>query len=64
MTINDQDRYKKLKCNINREAPKTSALSSGKIDKYKYLARYEISPSDHSQIIEQAKLAYSLLEKA
>lgn len=63
MTINDQDRYTKLKCNINREAPKT-ALSSGKIDKYKYLARYEISPSDHSQIIEQAKLAYSLLEKA
>ena len=27
----------KLQFNINREAAKTSALSSGKIDKYEYL---------------------------
>ena len=55
---------KKTKCNINRGAPKIWTLSSGKIDKYKYLARYEISSSGHCQMIEQAKLMYSLLVKA
>ena len=33
MTI-DNIRYEKLQYNINREAAKISALSSGKIDKY------------------------------
>ena len=37
MTINDQIRDKKLQYDINREAAKISALSSGKIDKYGYL---------------------------
>ena len=36
MTINDQNRDEKLQYNINREAAKISALSSGKIHKYEY----------------------------
>ena len=34
MIINDQIRDEKLQYDINREAPKISALSSGKIHKY------------------------------
>ena len=34
MTIDDKTRDKKLQYNINREAAKISALSSGKIVKY------------------------------
>ena len=34
MTINDQIIYEKLQYDINREAAKMSALSSGKIYKY------------------------------
>ena len=34
MTTDDKIRDDKLQENINREAAKTSALSSGKIDKY------------------------------
>ena len=37
MTIEDQIRDEKLQYDINREAAKISALSSGKIDKYKCL---------------------------
>ena len=37
MTIDDKIRDEKLQYNINREAAKPSALSSGKIDKYKFL---------------------------
>ena len=46
MIIDDQIKDKKLQCNINREAAKISALSSGKIDKYKYLTGEEILPSN------------------
>ena len=49
---------------INREAAKLSALSSGKIDKYEYLTCEDILPSNQQQIIEQAKFTYSPLEKA
>ena len=42
MTIDDQVEDKKLQYDINREAAKTSALSSGKIDKYEYLTGKEI----------------------
>ena len=38
MTIDDQIKDEKLQYNINREAAKISALSSGKIYKYEYLA--------------------------
>ena len=40
------------------------ALSSRKIDEYEYLTGEEIPPSNRGQIIEQAKFAYSPLEKA
>ena len=37
MTSNGQIRDEKLQYDINREAPKISGLSSGKIHKYQYL---------------------------
>ena len=63
MTINDQIRDKKLQYNINREAAKISALSSGKIHKYEYLTGEDILPSNQQQVIEQARFTYSPLEK-
>ena len=64
MTINDQIRDEKLKYDINREATKIWALSSGKIHKYEYLTGGDILPSSQQQIIEQAKFTYSPLGKA
>ena len=64
MTINDQIRDEKLQQDINREAAKISALSSGKIHKYEYLTGEDILPSNQQQIIEQAKFIYSPLGKA
>ena len=61
MTIDDQIKDEKLQYNINREAPKISALSSGKIHKYKYLTGESILPSNQQQIIEQARFTYSPL---
>ena len=58
MTMEDQIKDEKLQCDINREAAKISALSSGKIDKYEYLSGKEILPSNQQQIIEQAKFTY------
>ena len=54
----------KMKNNVNREAPKISALSSGKTDKYGYLTSEEMFPSDQSRIINQANVIYSPLGKA
>ena len=42
MTIEIKIKNEKLQCDINREAAKISALSSGKIDKYEYLTGEEI----------------------
>ena len=64
MTIEDQIRDEKLQYDINREAAKISALSSGKIDKHEYLTGEEILPSNQRQIIVQAKFTYSPLGKA
>ena len=64
MTIEDQIKDEKLQYDINREAAKISALSSGKLDKYEYLTGEEILPSNQQQIIEQAKFTYSPLGKA
>ena len=64
MTINDQIRDEKLQYDINREAAKISALSSGKIHKYEYLTGEDILPSNQQQIIEQTKFTYSPLQKA
>ena len=64
MKIDNKIIYEKLQYDINKEAAKISALSSGKIDKYEYLTGEEILPSDQSRIIEQAKFTYSPLGKA
>ena len=64
MTINDQIRDEKIQQDINREAAKISALSSGKIRKYEHLTGEDILPSNQQQIIEQAKFTYSTLGKA
>ena len=64
MTINDQIIDEKLQYDINQEAAKISALSSGKIHKYEYLTGEDILPSNQQQIIEQAKFTYSPLGKA
>ena len=64
MTIDDQIKSEKLQYNINREAAKISALSSGKFDKYEYLTGEEILTSNKQEIIEQVKFTYSPLGKA
>ena len=64
MTIEDQIKDEILQYDINREAAKISALSSGKLDKYEYLTGEEILPSNPQQIIQQAKFTYSSLGKA
>ena len=64
MTIHDHIRYQKLQYDINREATKTSGLSSGKNNKYEYFTGEEILPSNQKQIIEKSKFTYSLLGKA
>ena len=52
MTIDDKIRDEKLQHDINREAAKISALSSGKLDKNnKYLTSKEILPSDERIVI-------------
>ena len=56
MTIEDQIKDEKLQYDINSEAAKISALSSGKIDKNEYLTGEEMLPSNQQQIIEQVYL--------
>ena len=64
LKIHDQIKDEKLLYDINREATKISALSSGKINKSEYLTEEEILPSNQKQIREQAKFTYSPLGKA
>ena len=59
MTTDDQIRDEKLQYDINREAAKISALSSGEIHKYEHITDEDILPSNQQQIIEQAKFTYS-----
>ena len=63
MTMDDQVKYEKLQYDIDRETAKISALSSGKINKYEYLAGEEISISNEKEITKQAKFTHSLSEK-
>ena len=63
MIIDDQIKDEKLQSDINREAAKISALSSGKIE-YEYLTGEERLPSNQQQITEQAKFTHSPLRKA
>ena len=64
MTTDDKIRDEKLQYNINREAARISAFTSGKFDKYEFLTGEEILPSDQIRIIEQAKFIYFPLGKA
>ena len=64
MTIEDQIRDETLHYDINREAAKISALSSGKTGTYEYLTDGEILPSNQQQMIEQAESTFSPLGKA
>ena len=64
MTVIDQIKGEKLQYDINREAAKVSALSSGKLHKYEYLTGEDILPSTQQQIIKQTKFTYSPLGKA
>ena len=64
MTIDDQIKDEKLQYDINREAAKISALSSGKLHKYEYLTGEDILPSNQQQIIEQIKFTDSPLGEA
>ena len=63
MKTDDKISNGKLKEDINTEAAKISALSSGKFDKSEYVTSEEILPPDESRMIEQAKFSYSPLEK-
>ena len=63
MAINDQIRDEKLQYDIDIEATKISALSSGKIHKYEDLNVEDILPSNQQQIIEQTNLLILLWEK-
>ena len=64
MRINGQIRDEKLQYDINREAAKISALSSGKIHRYEYITGEDILPSNQQQIMEQTKFTYPPLGKA
>ena len=63
MKIDGKIRDEKLPCDINREAAKKSAFSSGKFDKYKYLTGEEILPPVQSRMIEEVKFTYFPLER-
>ena len=64
MKNDEKIRDEKLQHNVNREAVKVSALSSGNIDKYEYLKGEEISSSSPSEIVQQAKFIYFFIGKA
>ena len=64
MIVDDQIRDEKLKYDINREAAKKSALSTGKICKYEHLTGEDILPSNQQQIAGQARFNYFPLVKA
>ena len=64
MKSDDKIRDEKLQYDLDREAAKTSRLSSRKIDKYEYLTGEEILPLDERKVVEQVKFAYSPLGKA
>ena len=58
MTVDDKIRDEEIQHDINREAAKISALSSGKIDKYEYLTGEKLLTSEFT------KFTYSPLRKA
>ena len=64
MAVHDQIVDEKLPYDINSEAAKISALSSGKFDEYEYHTGEEILSSNQKQTIEQTKFTYTRLGKA
>ena len=64
MTIGDTIRDEKLQYDVNSEAVKTSAILSGKTDKYEYLTGEETLPPDQRRVIEQGNFTFSQLWKA
>ena len=64
MKIGEKIRNEERECNINREAAKIWASSSGRIHNYEFLTCEEIIQFDQNRIIEQAKFTYSPLAKA
>ena len=64
MVIDNQIKDEKQQYDLNREAAKISALSSGKISKYQYLRDEEILPPNQKRIIEQAKLSDIPIDKS
>ena len=64
MAIDDNIRDEKLKYGINTEVAEILTLSSGKIDKYKYLTGEEIFPYDQIRMMEEVNFTYSPLWKA
>ena len=63
MAIDNKILAEKLQYDINREAAKISAFSSGKIGKYEQLTGEKILSSNQRQIIEQAFPHYEKLLK-
>ena len=63
MSIDDKIIDEVLQYDINREAAIITALSTGKIDKYKLLTSKEILLSDESRIIDQDKFTFFPLRK-
>ena len=51
MTTDDKIRDEKLQYDINREAVKIHALSSGKVNKYKYPTVEEVLALDQNRMI-------------
>ena len=64
MAVDEKIQDEKLQYDINREAAKISALSSGKIDEYGFLTDEEILSPDQKRVIDQAKIKYSPLGEA
>ena len=63
MSIDDKIIDEVLQYDINREAAIITALSTGKIDKYKLLTSKEILLSDESRIIDQDNFTFFPLRK-
>lgn len=62
MKNDDSIKDKKVHYDINREAAKNPALSSGKTDRYQYFTGEETLLSNQRQIAEPTKCPYSPLE--
>ena len=63
MTIEDQIRDERLQYDINREAAKISALSSGKTDKYEYFTVKKYCHLTNNKEFSKLNLLLLLREK-